>query len=306
MSGRLFWTHTYSKPTYHQNIENCIHNLKLKGLQKETLTAMKRRLYTLSKQCDINNPYEVLELIANAKWKNSTKNLMARYYNHYIKSIGKKWDKPKYATEERYPYIPTEQEIDQLIAASPTKYATALLTLKETGIRTDELMKLQWTDINTERKTINITPSKRSNPRILPISDKLIALLNKNPRDQQKTFTMSKHSLQYSYYRIRKRISTKVSNPKLMKITLHTFRHWKATMEYHKTKDVIHVKQILGHKTINCTMLYINIEQALFLQETDEWVCKVATNTNEAKTLIESGFDYVTEIDGTKLFRKRK
>ncbi len=144
---------------------------------------MKRRLHTLSRQCNIDNPYEVLEFLANAKWRNVTKNLVARYYHHYVKSIGKKWIKPKYANEERYPYIPTEQEIDQIIASSSTKYATALLTLKETGMRTDELMKLQWTNLSTERKTLTITPSKRSNPRILPISEKLIALLNKSPRN---------------------------------------------------------------------------------------------------------------------------
>ncbi len=32
----------------------------------------------------------------------------------------------------------------------------------------------------------------------------------------------------------------------------------------------------------------------------------VAKTVNEARALIESGFDYVTEIDGFKLFRKRK
>jgi len=29
----------------------------------------------------MNNPYEVLEHLANAKWKNSSKNLVARYYH---------------------------------------------------------------------------------------------------------------------------------------------------------------------------------------------------------------------------------
>jgi hypothetical protein len=28
--------------------------------------------------------------------------------------------------------------------------------------------------------------------------------------------------------------------------------------------------------------------------------------SEEAKVLIESGFEYVTEVDGVKLFRKRK
>jgi integrase len=305
VAGCFGRTHNLRQPTS-QEIEDCIRNLKLSGLQESTLKAMKRRLRTLAKQCDINNPYEVLEYLANAKWKNSSKNRVARYYEHYLKTIGKEWNKPKYAKQERYPYIPTEQEIDQLIASSCTTYATALLILKETGIRTDELMKLEWTDIDTQRKTINITPSKRSNSRILPISNKLIALLNQLQRKKQKIFTMTKHSLQWNWYRLRKRISTKLSNPKLMKITLHTFRRWKATMEYHKTRDIIHVKQILGDKTILSTMIYINLEQALFLQSTDNFTAKVAHTENEALKLIETGFEYVCDMNGTKLFRKRK
>jgi len=38
----------------------------------------------------------------------------------------------------------------------------------------------------------------------------------------------------------------------------------------------------------------------------DEWTCKTATNTTVAKALIEAGFEYITEKDGTMLFRKRK
>ena len=53
-------------------------------------------------------------------------------------------------------------------------------------------------------------------------------------------------------------------------------------------------------------MVYINIEQALFLTENDQWTCKTATNVKEATELIEAGFEYVTEMDGSKLFRKRK
>ncbi|MDH5450134.1 MAG: hypothetical protein OEX77_04395 [Candidatus Bathyarchaeota archaeon] len=38
----------------------------------------------------------------------------------------------------------------------------------------------------------------------------------------------------------------------------------------------------------------------------DEWICKAATTVEEAQKLIEAGFQYVTEIDHVKLFRKRK
>jgi hypothetical protein len=36
------------------------------------------------------------------------------------------------------------------------------------------------------------------------------------------------------------------------------------------------------------------------------YTCKTAKDLNEASQLIESGFEYVTEMDNIKLFRKRK
>lgn len=73
-------------------------------------------------------------------------------------------------------------------------------------------------------------------------------------------------------------------------------------MEYHKTKDILHVKQVLGHRKIENTMLYtqlINFEE-------DEWMSKVAHTVEEACNLVEAGFEYVCERDGVQIFRKRK
>jgi len=53
-------------------------------------------------------------------------------------------------------------------------------------------------------------------------------------------------------------------------------------------------------------MTYINIEQSTFTSQSDEWTCKIANNIKEATDLIEAGFEYITEMDNFKLFRKRK
>ena len=37
-----------------------------------------------------------------------------------------------------------------------------------------------------------------------------------------------------------------------------------------------------------------------------EYSCKVAENVDEAKKLVEAGFEFVTDFEGYKLFRKRK
>jgi hypothetical protein len=68
-------------------------------------------------------------------------------------------------------------------------------------------------------------------------------------------------------------------------------------MEYHKTKDILHVKRILGHKSVQNTMIYINLEQ---------FTVRVAQTLDEACKLVEAGFSYVTDMDGDKIFRKRK
>jgi len=38
----------------------------------------------------------------------------------------------------------------------------------------------------------------------------------------------------------------------------------------------------------------------------EEFICKVAKDVTEVKSLIEDGFEYVTDMDGFKIFRKRK
>jgi hypothetical protein len=82
-------------------------------------------------------------------------------------------------------------------------------------------------------------------------------------------------------------------------------RTWKATIEYHRTKDILYVKQLLGHKRIENTLIYIQLEEALFADQID-FVSKIATTEKEACQLIEAGFDFVCDFEGHKLFKKRK
>jgi len=60
--------------------------------------------------------------------------------------------------------------------------------------------------------------------------------------------------------------------------------------------------QLLGHKSIKNTLVYTHLVDF----GSNEYVCKAAKTVIEAKALIESGFDHVTDVEGMKLFRKRK
>jgi hypothetical protein len=73
-------------------------------------------------------------------------------------------------------------------------------------------------------------------------------------------------------------------------------------MEYAKTKDILHVMQILGHKNIKNTLVYIHLVDF----EADEYVSKAAWTLDEALKLVEASFKYVCNVEGAKIFRKRK
>lgn len=77
-------------------------------------------------------------------------------------------------------------------------------------------------------------------------------------------------------------------------------------MEYHKTKDPLHVKEMLAHRNLDTTALYIQLDKALFKEANDEFHFATAKTVEEAGKLIEVGFEYVCHHEGVMLLRKRK
>ena len=97
-------------------------------------------------------------------------------------------------------------------------------------------------------------------------------------------------------------MASKLQNPRLKKITFHTFRHWKASTEYAKIEDILRVMKMMGHRDIKTTLIYTQLIQF----EIDEFNSAVAKTVEEATQLVEAGFEYVCTYTDVMLFRKRK
>jgi len=74
-------------------------------------------------------------------------------------------------------------------------------------------------------------------------------------------------------------------------------------MEYARTKDILYVQILLGRKSLKNTLRYT---QLVALPQNEDYICKVAKTVEGSKDLVEGGFEYVTEVNGVKLFRKMK
>jgi len=81
------------------------------------------------------------------------------------------------------PYIPTETEIDQLIATHNSKYACFLQLLKESAFRVGEAMRLTPNDVDLNRQVVTLNkPEKNSRPRQFRMSDRLTAMIEPHIR----------------------------------------------------------------------------------------------------------------------------
>ncbi|MDH7596032.1 MAG: tyrosine-type recombinase/integrase, partial [Candidatus Bathyarchaeota archaeon] len=284
--------------------------LQKEGYSQATIRGRAKLLTILAKRgADLYNPESVKASIAKQPWCEGRKANAVDAYTSFLKMTGGKWNPPRYKGIQKIPFVPTETEVDQLIAGCSKRMGTFLQLLKETGIRPGEAWQLTWTDIDTTTKTVRITPEKNSNPRIFSISQKLAAMLETLPRTYGKrVFSTPDMPLDHhrdAFTQQLKRLAYKLENPRIAGITFKTFRHWKGTMEYHRTKDILHVMETLGHKNIKNTLVYVHLAEALF-KDQQEYVSKVAKNEKDACALIEAGFEYVCDFNCHKIFRKRK
>jgi len=68
-------------------------------------------------------------------------------------------------------------------------------------------------------------------------------------------------------------LARKLQNPRLKQIHFHTFRHWKVEHGCSTTiKDILFVMNFLGHRNIQNTLIYIQLEEAIFKDQNDEFI----------------------------------
>jgi integrase len=278
--------------------------LKRDGYSPDTIKQCVRYLRLFERKgVNVLQPEQVKAFIADQHWQNHSKATAVAMYGVFAKYMHIQWTRPRYRYDQKIPFIPTEQEIDDLISGAGQKTSLLLRLLKETGARLSEALRLQWTDIDLAKGTVTInTPGKHSLPRILKISPTLVALLNALPKDDAYILNRNRSTAESNFRSTRNRLATKLGNPRLKRIHLHTFRHFFATMLFAKTRNIVTVQRALGHKSLVNTQLYVHLVNF----ERDEYEVQVADTLDDAKQLLEAGYDYITDMDGGKLFRKRK
>jgi integrase/recombinase XerD len=178
--------------------------------------------------------------------------------------------------ERRLPrHILTAAEVERVLAQPDVKRPLGLRdramleVLYSTGIRRQELIKLQLYDLDTEGRTLSIREGKYKKDRLIPIGERAIRWCEKyldearpglaNEPDDGTLF-LSSTRRPFDPEPLSRLVRTYVEAANLGKAgSCHLFRHTMATLMLEAGADLRFIQAMLGHADISSTQLYTHV-----------------------------------------------
>jgi integrase len=133
-----------------------------------------------------------------------------------------------------------------------------VLLAVNTGMRRGELLSLEWTRVDLDRRTIRIINAKSvAGDRIIPMNDTVHALLSalSSPAGGPLVFP-SNRKLGESLLDVKKGFHKAVGLAGIPHIRFHDLRHTFATRLVRAGVDIVTVQHLLGHSKITMTARY--------------------------------------------------
>jgi len=273
-----------------------------------TINFTRKALSFLSKHTSLAEPEAVKLVIAELKATDGYKRNLCIAYNKYAKFYEIAWNMPIYREPAKNIALPTKEKLLMLIANAGSLLSMKLTLSMETGLRPVELTRLKVKDLDLEHRTANPTTAKKGNARTIPMSQSLTQKLqehiireNLTQNDLLFKGTDADHYGK-QYRKMRNKLAEKLNDPSIRNIRLYDFRHYFCTKKLNDIGNPYTVMVLMGHTKLETTQRYMHL---LNLND-DEWTVNGATTVEQAKKLLEAGFQYQTTIEGIQLFRKRK
>jgi site-specific recombinase XerD len=208
------------------------------------------------------------------------KGLAAGTINNYISAIrflymfvlNKEWDTkkfPRMRTVRNFPVIPSREDVLAILrGTSNLKHQAILVLLYSSGLRVGEVAKLRISDICSKTMRIRVDRAKHNTNRYTILSNTALQVLRKyfkayftnghNPDDwlfkgRQLNSHISTKTIKNTIIKIRKRLNLDAH------ISAHTLRHCFATHALEEGVDPVYIQQMLGHKRLSTTLLYLHM-----------------------------------------------
>ena len=217
------------------------------------------------------------ELREYIKWLQYTRNVSDRTINCAISQLRfftmyvlhKPWDDtqlPMRKFDNYLPFVPSKAEVMTLINSMPDLKQKAMVTLMySAGLRIGEVCRLRYKDIQRKQMRIHISHGKNRSDRYAILSQNALDILTEywyafdkpkdwlfpkqtDPTRPIDTFYLSRH-----IHEVERSLGWEE------RITCHSLRHAFGTHLYEDGVDLLTIKALLGHKSLNSTTIYVHL-----------------------------------------------
>ncbi len=214
--------------------------------------------------------YLVKDRKVSLSTQNQAINAIKFYLEHVNKGERKVYHLERPRKEWKLPIVLSEDEVASLLKNTfNIKHRCLLVLLYSAGLRISELLNLQWTDIDHDRRIIHVRSGKGGKDRVTILS----SVAYENTKEYLRIYSPShwlfegpdgKPYSQRSVNQIIKRSCTRANIKK--RVSAHTLRHSFATHLLEHGTDLRYIQSLLGHESSKTTERYTHITRKGFDQ----------------------------------------
>ena len=171
---------------------------------------------------------------------------------------------PTLSNDRKLPIVLSSDELKRLFFAPQRLKQRVLLSLiYSAGLRVSEVCNLKISDIDSDRMQVRIVKSKGKMDRYVPLSTYVLKGLRKYIQSSKPKYylfngkvkgePLGTSAVQQSF-----RLAIKKANIH-KEVSVHSLRHSYATHLLEQGVDIVTIKELLGHATIQTTMMYLHV-----------------------------------------------
>lgn len=188
-----------------------------------------------------------------------------RFFYLYVLHLP--WDKyqiPFLRFDTYLPEVLSQEEVFFFINTMQNlKHKAVVALLYSAGLRVGEVCSLKYKDINRKNMTIHIRHGKNRSDRYAILSKQALDILTEywyafdKPKDWLFPGSKDSHIVTFTVSRFITDHLTELGWNK--SINCHTFRHCFGTHLYENGADLVTIKNLLGHRSINSSTIYVHL-----------------------------------------------
>lgn len=171
---------------------------------------------------------------------------------------------PTISNDRKLPIVLSYEELKRIFR-TPVRLKQRVLfaLIYSAGLRVGEVCNLKISDIDSDRMQIRVVKSKGKRDRYVPLSDYILQGLRKYVKSsfpvnylfngRVKGDPLGKSAVQQAFRLAVKKAGIQKS------VSVHSLRHTYATHLLEQGVDIVTIKELLGHATIETTMMYLHV-----------------------------------------------